>query len=153
MIGEFNMNLALVEDGQAFVFRQYLRERTHNGCVSQDNTMKRPDSEPSPGKALIVLIQSIGIMLLVIAAATLIYSQIGSFVFKHIVNTADLVRVLILAVTISLYGMFCKSAGRLSEANSRSDSQYNKIIVGAAFILASLIGMIHAFQECMPEAS
>jgi hypothetical protein len=80
----------------------------------------------------------------------IVLSVISPWFFEHIIGEREFYRIVILTVLLSLYGMFCKASGRLSDEGSTADAQYNRIIVGAAFLLSSFIT---AFSQCTPADS
>ena len=83
--------------------------------------------------------------------AVLALFAISPWFFEHVIGEREFYRIVILTVLLSLYGTFCKTCGRLCDEDSLKDAQYNRIIVGAAFLLASFIAV--ATSQCMPDGS
>jgi hypothetical protein len=85
-------------------------------------------------------------MLIVIALVA-----ISPWFFEHIIGEREFYRIVILSVLLSLYGMFCKACGRLCDEDSIKDAQYNRIIVGAGFLLANFIVFTLAISQFRPD--
>jgi len=76
---------------------------------------------------------------------------ISPWFFEYIISEKEFYRIVILTALLSLYGMFCKASGGLCNEDSTKDPQCNRIIVGAGFLLASLIVFTLANSQFSPD--
>jgi hypothetical protein len=90
-------------------------------------------------------------MLLFGMLAVIASLAISPWFFEHVINEKDFYRIVILTVLLSLYGMFCKVSGRLCDEDSIKDAQYNRIIVGSGFLLASFIVFALTIPQFSPD--
>jgi hypothetical protein len=94
-------------------------------------------------------LQTVG-MLLFMALVIIALVAISPFFFEHVISERVLFRIAIWTTLISLYGAFCKTGGQMYINGTTKDAQWNSIIVGTAFLLASFIVWVQAMQECAP---
>lgn len=90
-------------------------------------------------------------MLLFVIFAVIASVAISPWFFEYVIGEREFYRIVILAVLLSLYGMFCKASGRLCDEDLIKDAQYNKIIVGAGFLLASFIVFVTTISQSSPD--
>ena len=98
------------------------------------------------GMKLPTWLQTAG-MLLFGMFAVIASVAISPWFFEHVIGEREFYRIVMLTALLSLYGMFCKASGRLCDEDSIGDAQSNRIIVGAAFLLASFIAFLATMSQ------
>lgn len=111
-------------------------------------TMNKQDRNGIISAFLHFILYSMLIMALVVA-----WGFIGEWFFDKIISERDLGRITVMSFFIGMYGMFCKTVGKLADEKPADDPQYNKIIVGGAILLASFIAWAWAMQPYPCEPS
>ncbi len=98
-------------------------------------------------QAAMKALQIAGSVLLSLTIAMLI-SLFSSFFFEHVIREREFWRIVTWSVVLSLYGMFCKSAGLLAAKHTKEDGKYNRTITGGAFVLAIFFAFTEALSLC-----